>query len=333
MGDLHGVAHDPGHQIAVTSQTSESPRRSGEGGFIRILLCCNDNYLQHMGVFLASLLENNRRPEFEILVVSTAEFGPDAQKLWRLAGRYGNCRLMHRTFRAPTDAKLSIRAHYTADIWTRLWVGDFFSPEVDRVLYLDCDMVVLGDLRELWAADLRGRMLGAVPIPGSTRGATLGIPENYGYFNSGVMLIDLRQWREEKALERVLTFARETELTLIDPDQDALNSCFFDQWTALPHNWNVISPYFFRSYPLGLSDTALAEIAANAKIIHFNGHSKPWTYMSNHPRKDEYYKYLSLTEWRDFAPADRTLANIFLKNAAPLVPASLKRLLRGFAGG
>ena len=80
-----------------------------------------------------------------------------------------------------------------------------------------------------------------------------------------------------------------------------------------------------------MDKAALEAVKREAGIVHFNGSSRPWSYHCRHPRTAEYYRYLAMTEWRDFKPADRTPIDIARKHLGPLVPASLKRLLRRLA--
>jgi lipopolysaccharide biosynthesis glycosyltransferase len=63
-------------------------------------------------------------------------------------------------------------------------------------------------------------------------------------------------------------------------------------------------------------------------IIHFNGSSKPWSYFSDHPRRDEYEKYLQMTEWHDYVPPDRTPLNMVRKGLSAILPDSVKGLLK-----
>ena len=122
---------------------------------------------------------------------------------------------------------------------------------------------------------------------------------------------------------------KETE-KVIDADQDILNLCLEGDWTALPYYWNVISPFFVHMHDLGLPESETAAIRRDARIIHFNGMSKPWSYMSRHPRRAEYWKYLRLTEWRDYTPSDRSTLNWAKKYFGPFIPEAVRaRLQRG----
>ena len=294
---------------------------------IHLLLCCDRGYAQHLGVALISLLTNNPDLDFDVVVVSRENFGETENRLLKSLRSFRNFSLRFVLFQPPSDLNLPVRAHYSIDNYSRLWVADFFPETVDRVLYLDCDLIVLGEVATLYGCDLGGNLIGAVSIPGSTRCGLLGIPETSGYFNSGVMVIDLKQWRATHAAQQLVQYVIANPEKLIDADQDALNACFFDRRKALSYIFNVITPFYFEYHPLGIDAGMLAEIRKNACIVHFNGASKPWSYMSRHPRRNDYLQYLRLSEWRDYVPPDRTLANMIKKRVANLMPTGMKRAI------
>lgn len=318
-----------GQQTTDSATPGEASSRSRKTpSDVNILVCTNALFLQHAAVCLASVLTNNPGMFFHIVIVSQPEENLDEEKLRRSLGRFANQSLTLRKFSVPREPPLPTRAHYTLDIYTRLWVAHFFPAEVDRVLYLDADLVVLGSIAPLWNFDLAGALMGAVDIPGSQRGVSLlGMQAEDGYFNSGVLLIDLAQWRATRAQEEVLAYIRESP-KLIDYDQDALNACFHHRTRRLDFRWNVIRPFFQEPPTLPLERSELAKICREAHIIHFNGGLKPWSYFSDHPRRDEYHKYLHMTEWRDFVPADRTLLNRVRKTLSAILPHRLKSVLK-----
>jgi len=273
------------------------------------------------------LLTNNPEPEFDVVVVSREDFGAAGDRLLTSLKSFQNLSLRFILFQPPADLNLPVRAHYSIDNYSRLWVADFFPESVARVLYLDCDLIVLGGVEPLFNSDLQGHLLGAVSIPGSTRCDLLGIPENHGYFNSGVMVIDLRQWRETDAVGTLVRYVVANPEKLIDADQDALNACFFDRRKPLSYIWNVITPFYFEYHPLGIDAGAVEQIRRDARIIHFNGASKPWSYMSRHPHQGDYLHYLRLSEWRGYVPPDRTVSNMVKRHVADLMPNGMHRVI------
>jgi lipopolysaccharide biosynthesis glycosyltransferase len=299
---------------------------------VQLLMCSNALFLQHAAVCLFSLLINNPDLFFDIVVVGRATERLDHDRLRRSLSHFLNHVLSFREFTPPSELRLPLnpRAHYTLDNWTRLWIEEFFADDIDRVLYLDGDIVVLGSIAELWRADLGGALFGAVDIPGAQHGIDkLGMRAEDGYFNSGVLLVDLEQWRKTHALQTILGYIdAHPERLVYTLDQDALNACFYARRKRLDYKWNAIWPFFRDPVTLPLSAGEIARVRQEARIIHFNGNLKPWSYFCDHPRQAEYQKYLRMTEWRDFVPADRTMLNRVRKQLSAVLPESSKRLIK-----
>jgi len=324
-----------GSTVSPRSGAASCPGgRATTGDPVHLLLCTNALFLQHAAVCLTSLLVNNPDLFFDIVVVGRTTEELDRDKLSRSLTSFPNHSLSFREFTPPADRLLPLnpRAHYTLDNWTRLWVEQFFPVDIDRVLYLDSDIVVVGSVAPLWHTDLEGALLGAVDIPGSGRGVThLGLRAEDGYFNSGVLLIDLGQWRKTRARDAVLAYVEaHPEEMMRDVDQEALNACFYGRRKRLAYKWNAIWPFFREPVELALAPTEIEAVRQEACIIHFNGNSKPWSYFCDHPRKGEYEKYLGMTEWRDFIPADRTVTNRLRKEISAILPEKIKRAIKAF---
>jgi lipopolysaccharide biosynthesis glycosyltransferase len=297
---------------------------------VNILMCTNALFLQHTAVCLASLLTNNPDFFFDIVIVGRVTEELDEIKLQRSLKRFANHSLTFRKFAPPADLLLPLvpGAHYTIDTYTRIWLGEFFPATADRVLYLDADMVVVGSIAALWNTDLAGALLGAVDIPGAEQGVVLlGMRPEDGYFNAGLLLIDLEQWRATRAERAIIDYINAYPERL-QYDQDALNACFHRRRKQLDYRWNVIRPFFREPLALPLARTEIEAIRREAIIIHFNGGSKPWSYFCDHPRRDEYEKYLKMTEWRDYVPQDRTPLNRLRKAVSAILPNSVKSLVK-----
>ncbi len=295
---------------------------------IPTLFCINARYAKHAAVCIASLLDNNPTSFFDLVVVSTGDLGGEAAKLRLTLAAYSNCALKTIRLDGRAGLKLPVRAHYSIDNYTRLWVAEFFPASVNKVLYLDSDMIVAGDIGGMWRADLGNAVIGAVTIPGSTRCPAFGIPEEYGYFNSGVLVIDLARWRSEDIFTRLTDYLGANADKIVDADQDVLNACLYDRRLALPYIYNAISPFYFDHHPMGMTESEIATVRNEARIIHFNGASKPWSYLCRHPRRADYWRYLAHTEWRDDEPEDRNFANWTKKTFGPFVPEALRHYVR-----
>ena len=297
---------------------------------VNILICTNALFQQHAAVCLASLLANNPDFFFNIVIVGRVTEELNEEKLRRSLTCFPNHSLTFRKFAPPADLLLPLTpgAHYTIDTYTRVWLAEFFPATVDRVLYLDADIVVVGSIAPLWNADLAGALMGAVDIPGSDQGVRrLGMRAEDGYFNAGVLLIDLARWRATRADQTVIDYIHAYPERL-QYDQDALNACFRDVTKRLDYRWNVIRPFFREPLALPLERAEIEAIRREALIIHFNGGSKPWSYFCDHPRRAEYEKYLRMTEWRDYVPPDRTPLNRLRKMVSGILPDPVRNLLK-----
>jgi lipopolysaccharide biosynthesis glycosyltransferase len=316
--------------------TAVEQRRSGlmaATASVNLLMCTNALFLQHAAVCLASLLANNPDLFFDIVIVGRETEELDEEKTLRSLTRFPNHSLAFRKFAPPPNLLLPLmaQAHYTIDTYTRLWVDEFFPEKTDRVLYLDADIVVVGSIVPLWNTDLGGALMGAVDIPGSDQGVRrLAMRAEDGYFNAGVLVIDLQQWRTTQARETVLDFIRANP-ERVSYDQDALNACFRSRTMRLDYKWNVIRPFYREPLVLPLERAEIEAIRRDALIIHFNGGSKPWSYFCDHPRRAEYEKYLRMTEWRDYVPSDRTPLNRLRKGISAILPAPARSILKTVA--
>ena len=286
---------------------------------VHIAITTDENYLQHAGVMLASLFANARERRFVVHCVTSSAGTPDWAKLEGMVFRAGHqLRVL-----TPDDVSLrnlKISDHATTAVYYRLLLPELMDPAVSRVLYLDCDMVVKGDVTELWNADVDGCALAAVRDPFFTAYEKLGIPPGRGYFNSGVMLINLDHWREHGHAARVVAYIRDNPEKITAWDQDGLNAVLHSQWLELHPRWNVQTILFeHEGRNLPVPREVLLECLATPAVIHYTAKFKPWHRLCEHPRKHEYYRYLAGTPWKNSGPAES--ASSPLKNI-------LKRLLR-----
>lgn len=166
-------------------------------------------------------------------------------------------------------------------IYARLLIPELLPPDLDRVLYLDADMVVLEDLSPLWDTDLAGRSVGAVRdrigqvgAPGGLRNhQALGIRADAHYFNSGLLLMDLRRWRALSIGPRVIDYLRTHRDLIQMGDQDGLNALLHDDWLELPFHWNWQT--LPRMHRQG-STTCWSPTSSRQSILHFSSSEKPW---------------------------------------------------------
>ncbi len=190
-----------------------------------------------------------------------------------------------------------------SQIYHRFAIGEVVPKEVDRVVWLDMDVLVLWCLSELWEIDLKGQPIGAVQdmaIPmvcsplGLNEFETLGLDPNMPYFNSGLMVLDMRLWRRQQAAVHLLRYVRETADRILHFDQHALNALYAGKWRALDPRWNVIANLSGRSFGgRHLSVESRKLLSSPPWIAHFAGAFKPWRIPLRRPLFRQYREVLA----------------------------------------
>ena len=300
---------------------------------IPVLFCIDGNFWQHLGVTLVSMLRSNPKNTFRILLVSAAEMDPARLAELRSVVRDGRSTLEAMVYKGAAEYEhLPTHDHLTFAMYLRLFMTEYLDPALERIIYLDSDLIVRGDLSELWQMDLQGAYVGGAPEPYSeSQRAPFGFGRQDLYVNSGVLLIDLEQWRRDHLLARFVKFAIANRERLKSPDQDILNSVCRGRVRNIGFEWNwqALFPRFAPE-ELGLTAERYAELRATAKIVHYTSRYKPWFYRWEPHYKELYYEALPGTPWEGYVPPDRSLRNLPVK-AAKVVQRQLEWYLPSVA--
>jgi lipopolysaccharide biosynthesis glycosyltransferase len=191
----------------------------------------------------------------------------------------------------------------------RLLLGKLLPADIERVIYLDADTLVVNSLAAMYQADLDGNVIGAVRDAGSPWAAgnigadwrKLGLKPSSNYFNAGVLLIDLTRWRQEEVGTRCLELLRQFRPRW--GDQDALNTVLEGMWLELPRRWNLQTAEltgYSAGWALWRSEVEAA--VADPAVIHYTGMDKPWHLATEHPRAEDWLRWVDLTAWSGWRP-------------------------------
>jgi lipopolysaccharide biosynthesis glycosyltransferase len=186
--------------------------------------------------------------------------------------------------------------------WYRIYLPDLL-PSLDRVLYLDSDLLVTGDLRPLWATGLDGHYLGAVTnvLEPETEHhpAELGIAPDT-YFNAGVLLMNLAEMRRDGCTETLRSYSAEHAAELMWRDQDALNAVLGSRRLALHPRWNCMNAVLVLPWARDVFGAdAVEEARRDPAIRHFEGRTmnKPWHFLSDRQLRELYFEHRRATPW------------------------------------
>ncbi|MBR0134432.1 glycosyltransferase family 8 protein [Candidatus Saccharibacteria bacterium] len=275
---------------------------------IPVFFTVDERYAPYLSTALISLLEHTtKKHQYEINIIHHHISHRTLRKLERLGSGYDNVKLifteMQETLEGISDRKSTrLKADcFTPTIYYRIFLPEMF-PQYDKGIYLDSDLIVLEDVAKLFEIDMGDNLLAAC-LDMSTFGNKLftkyfeeaiGVGTD-SYFNSGVLLIDFRRFRDEEFCEHFLYLLNTYDFDTVAPDQDYLNAMCKGRVKYLDISWNTMPT----------SDNLSKE---KLKIIHYNLFFKPWHHDGT--RYEEYFwKYAAKSSFlRDIQREKRDYA-------------------------
>lgn len=277
---------------------------------IHIAFNIDQNYVRFCAVTMASIFENNKEEHIVAHIIQDGLNEHDKQELKSLAAQYGNEVLFYtpdpKVLEGFTIRKFKKRI--TLATYYRCLISEILPQDIDKVIYLDCDILVLGKIRPFYDVDLGENGVGVVDDMGSDddiRYEILRYPKECSYFNAGVLLINLSYWRAHKISEQCVDYYHKNHDRILFNDQDILNALFYNKKTTLPYKWNMQDAFYRTKSPKQFTNDELL----HPVILHFTNR-KPWDYDNQHPLKDLFFHYQNLTSWKGMHPM-KNVINVF----------------------
>ncbi|WP_341581339.1 glycosyltransferase family 8 protein [Marinobacter metalliresistant] len=280
---------------------------------IHVAACCDENYIPYVSVMMLSAMKATPDTPMTFHLINCSISPESIRKLQDLIDRAGGQLAVYQPDDELYRGLPTLR--YGEAVYQRINLPEYIPSDIGRVLYIDADTLVLGNLNKLWEVDLNANLVAAVENLSPRACQDIGFPRRE-YFNSGVLLIDLNGWRKEGIHQQVTDYAREHAHRLQYVDQCSLNAVLKGRWLRLPPGWNQQSDIYkvVEKYHEGSSYTrqSMQEAILDPQIVHFTGKKKPWKVYCFHPFKPQYRAVLATTPWADLPPPDAAL-NVYLK--------------------
>ena len=245
---------------------------------INILATLDGNYVKYFTVMLSSLADSNPGEYFEVYILRGREELElsAAEKL--LAGR-GAVHQIEIAEDRLADAPTTDR--YPREMYYRIFAAKYLPDTLDRILYLDPDLIVNGSLRELYDTPMGDNYFAAASHIGKVltlvNELRLDMPDEGSYINSGVMLINLALLRREQDIQAVFDYIEAHRGKLILPDQDIISGLYGDRIIPLdPYRYNMTERLFAAAKLSPRAELDLNWVWENSRIIHYCGRNKPW---------------------------------------------------------
>jgi lipopolysaccharide biosynthesis glycosyltransferase len=273
-----------------------------------VVSAADDAYVQHYAVMLASFIDSNDRRDYTFHLLTSGLSRDSHARLHDFTEKEGiDLRIVDLEPLLPLLHSLPVWGHITTAAYFRLLIPAALPAEAQTAIYLDCDLLVLKNLRALADLDLCGHAVAAVTdFMQEDYWQDLGLARQEDYFNSGVLVINLNYWRSHDVTGQALAYVRQHPNSIHYHDQCALNAVLAGRVHYLPEEWNA---KWTHAPTCAVSSGDADAIEQCPVILHFAGPLKPWAYVCDRADKALYWKYLERTPWRNYIPVDRTLAN------------------------
>jgi len=270
---------------------------------------CNDVYIQHAGICMMSIFDNNRNvSNIKIYFIDNEISECYKSQLHAIAESFSEDGRREVVF-VPLDeisSSLKVETDFCRSTYGKLFLAQL--KEVDRILCFDCDTVCTGSLSDLLTMDMNGAtVMGVQDTVNPFFVNAIGLTNEDRYINcGGVILIDLKAWREQGIEEKFIEYVTEWSGNPPFVDQGTINKiCKTD---VLPPEYNVINPMFMytvdqikdlfkiKNY---YSQEEIDRAKKNPIVIHYTGemYNRPWCVGCTHPLKDVYLEYLEKSPW------------------------------------
>ncbi|QRM44358.1 glycosyltransferase family 8 protein [Rhizobium sp. BG4] len=246
---------------------------------LMILACCIDrNYVELAGVMLRSVHQFGNVGAVQFWILADRLTEADKANIAAAADREVTFVDMTKEMAGRIE-NLKTTSYWSRSIYGRLLMPEIVDETCERIVYLDADVIVKGDISHLFETDLQDNLVAACcTVGGAKLNRRLGRNDDELYFNSGVLVLDVKKWRNEGLTRKAIELLQINNYTFMD--QDVLNVLSTGRVLSLEWIWNAQRGNDF----------------ADAVIVHFI-HAKPDSVECQHPEKDFYLNLRAQTPW------------------------------------
>lgn len=260
---------------------------------IHVAFCVNDDYIPYIIVTCISIMENNTSNNITIHIFIDSISDKNKKAFNENLEKYKNAKLVIHTV---NDSSLKgLKDSWSIYAWYRILIPQLLPDSINRILYLDADIIVKDNLEELFHINMDNKSI-ASTIDIETFNDETFIRCKYKkekkYICSGVLLMNLDYWRDNNLTNKIISWAKENNDLIKFPDQDTINYICQDTKILLPLRYGIQAPFFTdnKFYEKPYSQE-LKDCIERPVIIHYAG-CNPWIKeLSIHPLTSEWMKY------------------------------------------
>jgi lipopolysaccharide biosynthesis glycosyltransferase len=258
---------------------------------VHLAIAFDEGYVTPVYVFLASLFANNPAATLTVHAIATGVSDKEKEGLQHFARKH-RAEVIFYTVGPELTANFPLPdrpgAYITLATYFRLFFPQLLDQAIPRLIYIDVDTLIVGDLTALYNHPLDGKVIAAIPEAEMEPRPDIEFPNLADYFNAGVLLMDLPQWRAQDITKQALDVIATYGERLRYHDQDALNLVFRGNWQRADARFNLMKAYI----PHDLPRRAFGDYLRDKVVIHYNGALKPWHRACENRFRYLYQQYL-----------------------------------------
>lgn len=269
---------------------------------IHIVCNIDQNYIEQCGVMLTSLFIHNTNTQFSIHIINNGLSNEGTTKIKTIANNSLSNIYFYKTPQSLTENfPIKAKDYLSIATYLRIFMSELLPADIEKALYLDCDLLITDSIEDLWNTDMDNYAVAALkerPPFDTEFPSILGYPIRFSYFNAGVMLVNLKRWREINVAEQCKNFISTNYNKIKYHDQDVLNAILHEEVLFIDLRWNIMD--FFLTAKPNIQDERIPELRLaikNPAIIHFAGPKKPWSHKCDNPFRKQYVQLAKQFHW------------------------------------
>lgn len=273
---------------------------------LNVVFSSDNNYVAYLKTAIVSLLDNNKSFDDIVIHILSNNINQESQSsILDLVNAYDRKAVFYDLSNIRERlGNLKVET-ISLSSFSRLFIADILPDNIDKVIYMDCDSLILNSFEELMSLNIDNYLLAGVEdIVDFSFKTRLNIPDKAKYINAGMFLMNLKKFRNENATARIKQFIHNFKGEIPHHDQGTINALFYEQILILHPKYNCMTPFFYlnskklkKLYNMSeyYSDKELLEATKSPVFVHFTPFfiTRPWVKNCEHPLTSKYLHYYS----------------------------------------
>jgi len=282
---------------------------------MNIVYASDNNFAEILGISMTSLFENNKSSsEIVVYILDDGINEENKSRLSSIAEKYGRTLIFKPipNLHELVGVEIHTNERWALSTFSRLFLEKILPESVEQIIYLDCDMIVNDSLEELFGIELGDNYCGGVwDCMSDGHKINIGLKPEDNYFNAGMLLISLKNWRKDNLCAKYIDFINKYNGKTPYVDQGVVNGTIARRITTVGIRYNCYTAAYDFSYKDLIkyrkpskfySEEEVEEAKKNPAIVHFTTSFlslRPWVEGCQHPYAKEWLRYKAMTPWAD----------------------------------